>query len=290
MSTDNPSQFDTPQMVVHVPSVSGDATLPPGQSDAITAGHLHDTEPLSIEVSPAAIARRLTALVLVLAAVGAIVNIVIYQIAPSPDHRIARLLYRFDLGHEPSIPAWYSSVALLACCGLLALIGKFAGRTGRSFRWHWYALAVIFLLMAIDEAVMFHEMLDNALHQLLQTSGALYFSWVLPAIAFVGVLVICYRPFLWHLEPRTRWLFIAAGAIFVGGAVGMEMVAGLIHDSYGLESVAHTISQTIEETCEMLGIVLFIYALLDYLLRNVGTVRFSGPPATAIAAPSGETS
>lgn len=51
------------------------------------------------------------------------------------------------------------------------------------------------------------------------------------------------------------------------------MVAALIIPNLGVESIAHTISQTIEETCEMLGVVIFIYVLLDYIRREIGPLR-----------------
>jgi len=261
----------------------GDVPVHVGVAANDKSTHL-ETEPsesagLVLQLSPSSICRRLVVLVLFLALFGAAANLVIYQIAPTPDHRIARLFYRIDLGHEPSIPAWYSSIALLVSSLLLTMIAVFKRRGGQPFVFHWFGLAALFFLMALDEAVMFHEMVNNALHQLLNTGGVFYFAWVIPAGLFAVAMAIGYARFLGHLQPRTRWLFMLAGAIFVGGAVGMEMVAGVIHESYGLESVAHTISQTIEETCEMLGIVLFIYALLDFIDRNIGSIRLQAAPA-----------
>ena len=53
-----------------------------------------------------------------------------------------------------------------------------------------------------------------------------------------------------------RWLFLSAGALFVGGAIGMEMLAGVIFDaagSYeaGLGSLARSFAQAVEEMLEM---------------------------------------
>ena len=51
---------------------------------------------------------------------------------------------------------------------------------------------------------------------------------------------LCYLRFLLQLERRTRLLFVAAGALFVGGALGMEMIAGIVVESYGVASLGHT--------------------------------------------------
>jgi hypothetical protein len=126
---------------------------------------------------------------------------------------------------------------------------------------------------------MVHEMVDNVLHDTFQTSGVLHFAWVIPALIFVAIFGLSYIGFLMHLDRRARWLFLASGALFVGGAVGMEMIAALIIPTHGVESLAHTVSQTIEESCEMLGVVLFIHALLEYVGRTVGPLRLSVVPA-----------
>lgn len=240
-------------------------------------------------VRPATVAKWLVIVVCTLAVTGTIANLVIYQVAPTPEHKVARLMHRFDLGHEPSLPAWYSSLALLAASLLLATIGLKKRRMADSYARHWLGLSLIFLLLAVDESVMFHEMLGNIVPPSLRPGGAFFFPWVIPAMLGVTVIGLLYLRFLVHLERRTRWLFVIAGTLFVGGAVGMEMVSAAIIEQHGMASVGdvsseliaehgvsslgHTFSQTIEETLEMLGIVLFIYALLDYLGCHVGILQ-----------------
>jgi len=231
---------------------------------------------LLLELKPATVARILTLVVMLLVIVGTIANYLIYNVAPDPEHPLARVLRRFDLGHEPSIPALYSSLALMVSAVLLAVIAISVRRSAREFFYHWLGLSVVFAILAVDETVMVHEMVDTALHQAFGLGGPLFFAWVIPGALFAIGFAIVYIKFLVHLDRLTRWRFIAAGGLFVAGAVGMEMVAGMIADSdLGLESPAHTISQAIEECCEMLGIVLFIYALLDYINMHVGTIRIS---------------
>jgi hypothetical protein len=73
---------------------------------------------------------------------------------------------------------------------------------------------------------------------------------------------------LLDLPPRSRLLFLAGGSIFVFGALGMELVA----NAYWMNNVRGLtigIITTIEELFEMGGIVIFVYALLDYLEIHV---------------------
>ena len=88
-----------------------------------------------------------------------------------------------------------------------------------------------------------------------------------------GALVIgaALVPFLLQLPRRTARLFMAAGGIYLSGAVGLEILG----NSMSLQSLKNTLGysmQTLaEEGLEMLGVVLFLYALLDYM-RGDGEV------------------
>ncbi|MGB5734474.1 MAG: hypothetical protein WBM40_08530 [Thiohalocapsa sp.] len=67
-------------------------------------------------------------------------------------------------------------------------------------------------------------------------------------------------PFLWRYRWRTSLLFLAAGAIYGGGAVGVEHWTG-----DDVRSLSYNMWTTVEEAMEMFGVILFIYALLDRL-------------------------
>jgi len=139
---------------------------------------------------------------------------------------------------------------------------------------HWLALGAVFLWLSLDEAAMFHEGINTALvFSQPDTEGLFYFPWVIPALIFVAIVGIWCIPFLRHIDRRTAAFFLVAGAVYVMGAVGMEMSAGPFVEKYGELSLPHMICEVIEETLEMLGIVIFIYALLDHLARCVPPIR-----------------
>lgn len=60
---------------------------------------------------------------------------------------LVRLTY---LNGEATIPSWYSSSALLACAGVLAVIGAVKRARADAYTWYWFGLAAIFLYLSID--------------------------------------------------------------------------------------------------------------------------------------------
>jgi hypothetical protein len=94
----------------------------------------------------------------------------------------------------------------------------------------------------------------------------------------VAIFVLGYYRFLMLLPRRTRSLFIAAGTIFVGGALGVEAVSGMQASLHGQQNLTYHAIITAEELFEMAGIVVFVYALLDYIGRQFGTVAVQFRP------------
>ncbi len=179
--------------------------------------------------------------------------------------KILEFNHLFDLGRERNVPAWYSSSTLLLCSILLGLIANHKMREGDGYSRHWVGLALIFVFLSLDEAISLHERLTAPMHLLLGGgSGFFYYAWVVPYMIVVALFLLVYWKFIIDLTPTIRKLFLMAGAIYVGGALGMEMIDGFYMDVYG-QDLTYELLTTIEEVGEMLGIVIFIYALCYYL-------------------------
>jgi hypothetical protein len=162
---------------------------------------------------------------------------------------------------EGTIPAWFSSSVLLLCSVLLTSL-SIDRKGGEGYALHWQALAVIFLLFSIDEAAALHERTSQPLRSALNAGGFLYYTWVILGAAFVLIFALTYLRFLFALPSRTRRLCIVAGLLFVCGALGMEMIDGRYADMYGTKNVTYVSLTTIEELLEMLGGIVFLYALM----------------------------
>jgi len=177
----------------------------------------------------------------------------------------------FSLSRESNVPTWYSSSLLLVCSFLLALIAASKKEEGARYVRHWVALAAIFLYISMDESAQIHELLNN----LWDLPGIFFFPWVIPAGILVVLFAITYLPFLLHLPPKTRLKVASAGGIYVGGALGVELILGYWSDIHGTDNFGYSLIDWIEESMEILGASLFCSALLEYLGTAVKDLHVS---------------
>lgn len=165
----------------------------------------------------------------------------------------------FRLSGEATLPTWWSSFLLLTCGLALLAIGRAV--TVRARRRDWTLLGIIFVYMSVDELVQIHEILNGGKH----LSGAVYFAWVIPATAFVIIVGVRFMPFLFALPPRRRRQFVVAGLVYVGAALVMEVPLGYVAQSFGGQSLAYRVVDSLEEALEIVGLSLFLLALLEEL-------------------------
>lgn len=184
----------------------------------------------------------------------------------------------FNMDGEATLPAWFESTLMLAAAFLLAVIAAHKRAAGDRFHLGWWILAAGFLYLSADETAAIHEMSNRAGAALpIATEGLLSAPWVIFGILVVLVVGIGYLRFLANLPPATRWRFIIAGAVFVGGAIVVEMLSARVEQAAGLHlqpdgwegrgdfTLEYMWYVVVEESLEMLGIVLFIDALLRYV-------------------------
>lgn len=178
----------------------------------------------------------------------------------------------FSMSYEQNVPTWYSSLLLFAAGTLLLLIGADAKKkSGDPFAKHWYALGAGFLYISMDEVASIHEYAGW-----LRLGGVLYFSWVIPASIIVALVGLSYLRFLKHLDQKTRARFLIAGAIYVGGAVAMELPLGYWTERAGTNNLVYGMIDWVEESMEILGVTLFLLALFDHLRARGVRIRFEG--------------
>jgi hypothetical protein len=173
---------------------------------------------------------------------------------------LARRVQHFSLSYETNLPTWYSSSLLFLAGVILAVIATEKSRARDRFRLHWWALALVFVYVSLDEAISLHEDWGGWT----RAGGVLYFDWVIPGTILAVIMLIAYARFLWRLGPRTRDAFVLAGACYVGGALGVEFFLGYWSDLHGVDNLGYALIDFVEESLEILGVSLFIAALVDY--------------------------
>ena len=185
-----------------------------------------------------------------------------------------------DFGCEHNIPTLYSSCTLVASSGLLLGMALLHKRNGSAY-FLWIGLAVVFLFLSVDEIASIHERLAIPVRKSLGTSGLLFYAWVIPYGVGLTVFLGLYTPFLISLPRRTAFLFILSGAIYVSGAIGLEMLGGKQADLLGgswhavTQDAFYVLLSTCEELCEMLGIAVFVYAILSHMTREFDSVTIT---------------
>jgi hypothetical protein len=197
-----------------------------------------------------------------------------------------------DVSEERSIPAWFESLQFLLCSILLAVIAVAKRRRNDRYSLHWSFLSIILLLLSLDEVASIHEAIGQQSERLLHSitgftpSGAIKFFWVVPGAIFVVVVLLAYLRFLADLPRSTRRWFVFAGALFVLGALGLEMLSAQVSSSSSsiadwvasssggmvgperasaIPKILKGLQTCVEEMFEMLGLTAFVYALLAYI-------------------------
>jgi hypothetical protein len=187
---------------------------------------------------------------------------------------ITEQLFHVDL--EQNISTLFS-VTLLLCSGvLLVLIALLKRHRQDPDVSKWIILAGGFFYLATDEGWSLHERLIEPVRGLLGHGdlGIFYFAWIIPAMAGVALLGLVFLGFLSRLPSSTRWSFMIAGSLYLGGAIGIEMLGGRQAELHSFENLTYQLFAHLEESLEMAGVILFIHALLRYLAEQYPEIRF----------------
>jgi hypothetical protein len=215
------------------------------------------------QISPTRLIRILLAVI-----AGLVILSTIGQVAHHVygHNHVFGLVNLFYVDSETSIPTAYSSFSWMLCSFTAAIIATAKKQSGDRFVKHWKGFALIFAYIALDEVAAIHELSTEPLRFLFNASGFFYFAWIIPgAIFFLLFALSCFK-FVKTLPTKTRILLMLAGATFVTGAIGVEMIGAWHDDTFGPQAdLTYVLIVTIEETLEMLGVLMLFYALLSYM-------------------------
>lgn len=168
----------------------------------------------------------------------------------------------FDVDEEDSFPTWFSAFLLLftsVTCGALA---RRASQEGHVNAVSWTALGIGFLLLSIDEIAGMHETIN---------SMDLPFSWTVPGAilaAFSGGLFV---PFLLRLPRGIATRFVLGGAVYLGGALGVEVLTDPYLENDQLNTLAYYLWTALEEFMEMGGVLIFLGGCRLLLVEDSGS-------------------
>ena len=184
----------------------------------------------------------------------------------------------FDLDCERNAPTFFSTCLFLINAVLFLGLWKATHVRSEPAK-IWMFLAGLFCFLAADEFCCLHERFVQPLRSALHASGLFYFPWVIPYGIAVLLLSIFVLPALRRIERGIRFWFVLSAATYLSGALGFEMIGGKYLDMTGnREDIIYEFFVVFEESLEMAGLILLVYALLSLIRSYYAEFLFLIPP------------
>lgn len=221
----------------------------------------------TLSVDPGATFRWLCAVAAAFAAASAVL-----VIGGSLGHPLeGAVASQVDTALEENLPTWFSSVLLAAGGAGGLLVARLARRDASRWTRHWLVLGILFFALSADETAQLHGRVPGPLRQGLAdlglgTAGSRIVA-VLVVVAALAVLLVAYLPWLRALPATMRSTILGAGALYVGSALGLEVVNRGLEKLHARTGFIDGMLSVVEEFGEMVGAALFACALLAALVR-----------------------
>lgn len=211
-----------------------------------------------------------------------VLDIVVWHVnlslrAPLPEYML--WLQGFvSMNFETNLPTWYITM-LTAICGVLLWILAFsAWRVHSAYAGlNWALLGSAVLFVSLDEFAQVHEQAGGWMRNWEVTEQIPVLSerpWTIPVLAGLVIFLVVIIPFLQTLPKPTLFLFVAAGAIYVSGAVGVELGTAYVFRNWPFEGMFMYLP-LLEEVLEKMGFILFLRAILDYMAAHFRGFTFA---------------
>ena len=168
------------------------------------------------------------------------------------------------LDREGNPATWFSSTILLAgaiCAAACALVDVIDSKT------FWNVLAIVLVLMSIEEVAQFHELVAGNLSATIE--GGLAAVWVIPgSVLAVGILVALATQAR-RLDPSVRRQLLFGGVLFAVGAMGIELLNETTRPDDASARRYLSIA-TLEENLELIGAMVIAQCCSVHLRALVG--------------------
>lgn len=174
----------------------------------------------------------------------------------------------FDLDREGNLSTLYNGLLLLGCGLLAGWIALCKRAEGGVASLHWAGISMILFFLFVDELCGLHDSLDFVLLERFNPSGVFSWPWVVVYGVFALVTMALLLPFFFSLATEFKLRFGIAAAVYLAGAIGMEMVAASDVSVSGGEGRLYPLFVAVEENLEMLALLIAGHGLVTYLERE----------------------
>ena len=175
-----------------------------------------------------------------------------------------QLFHKFYFDSKFNLPSFFNTLLLLIATGILYYVHiAYARKYVPELKWFW--LAVLFFLMAIEENVSVHVFLGT-----LQPS---FLAWVIPVGVALIALVAYFGQLVYKVLRKIAIGFVMSGIVYTTGAIVLQLTGARLEPVVGKWSAVYAGISTLEETLEMLGVIMFIHYMLEYVKIEFPTVN-----------------
>lgn len=208
----------------------------------------------------------LCALTLVLVTAHLALKYVSVQIYHEQHGFLFELSNRFDLNDEASVPQWFTQAIFIGIAASAFLAARVTGP--KRARKLWYAVALIGLLLSLDDVATLHEFVLQTLHNTFFLDTAPTFtknSWfVLLPFVLAGLLWLLLN-MIRNFPRGTVALFAFSSVVYICGAVIVDSFANTVAPR---DFMNQGVLSAIEGGMQLLGSSLFLYAVIRHLEQH----------------------
>ncbi len=228
---------------------------------------------MRLSVSARAVANGLAVLIVIISLVS-FGGQVVSEFVITENEYVDAMTHLVDVNAEASIPTWYAAITLMACSVMLGVIAIGARLHLRPYPGQWALLSIGFALLSIEEIIGIHSQATRVLRSMVSITEGPGYVLALGAIGLVGlaVLGLVFGRFFMHLPARWRSRFAIGGVVYIMGVFGSDAIGDYLRTAFGPASFLYIVVLTVEEALEMIGVLIFIVALLEYIQAFVGPV------------------
>lgn len=183
--------------------------------------------------------------------------------------RVFEISNRVDFDDEASLPTWVSQFILLSI-GLLSFLAAYL-QTVKGSRIIWGIIGAIGVSLSIDEVAALHELLLQTVHLAVFSEARPTVSsnaWfvLLPFIVVIGLLLLVQA--IKHIPRAVLMIMIVGSFIYMSGAIFIDVLTNASNANNFYEK---GILVAVEESFEMIGSTIILYAVISYIESNYGS-------------------
>lgn len=191
---------------------------------------------------------------------------------PVQEYFLDTFIFEFFINNEGNIATFWNTFLLIITSALAFIVASAKLSQKDKYRFEWLLLGLVFLYLSMDESAIIHEKFSILLKNMPDVNGWAHYKWIYAGAAAVLLLMVMFIRFYLHLDLRNKILFPVAMGLYLGGAFGGELFSGHYAQANGTKNIVYMLMTHGEELGEHIGIILMIFTLLTYLVRNYSKI------------------